>query len=548
MDRRELLADARRWLAAEPDDDLRDELSAVIASAESGDDSGLLDRFSGTLSFGTAGLRAAVGAGPMRMNRLVVRQAAAGLVDHLLHSVPRAAERGIIIGYDARRKSDLFALDTARVAAARGMRALLLPRPLPTPVLAWNITEVGAAAGVMVTASHNPPADNGYKVYLGTGAQIVPPHDALIARAIAAVDACDVPLSAADDVLIEVLGDDVVNDYLAFVPTVRLRTDVSRVKVAYTAMHGVGGDTAVKAFAASGLPAPAVVVEQQQPDGSFPSVSFPNPEEKGAMDMVVAVARSVGADVALANDPDADRLGVAIPTDVGPAGSGSASWRLLRGDEIGWLLADHILRNTSGGDRLVVTTLVSSSLLSKMAVAHGVTCVETFTGFKWIGETALRHPDKRLVFGYEQALGYLVAGAPLDKDGISAAVLMAELVAELKAQNTTVEQRLQQIALQYGHHVTAEVSVRMAPDDGQAAVARLRAEPPRSVGGLPVVGVTDYPEAGLLRLWLVSEGGDGVRIQIRPSGTEPKVKVYGEAVGRSADELNGILAAAAELL
>ena len=548
MDRRDVLADARRWRDAEPDDDLRDELSAVIAAAESGDESDLLDRFSGTLSFGTAGLRAAVGAGPMRMNRLVVRQAAAGLVDYLLRSVPRAAERGIIIGYDARRKSDLFARDTARVAAARGMRALVLPRPLPTPVLAWNITEVGAAAGVMVTASHNPPADNGYKVYLGTGAQIVPPHDALIAGAIAAVDACNVPLAAEDNELIEVLGDDVVNNYLSFVPTVRLRPDVSRVKVAYTAMHGVGGDTAVRAFAASGLAAPIVVAEQHEPDGSFPTVSFPNPEEKGAMDMVVAVATMSGADLAVANDPDADRLGVAIPTDVDPAGSGQASWRLLRGDEIGWLLADHILRNTSGDDRLVVTTLVSSSLLSKMAAAHGVTCIETFTGFKWIGETALRHPDKRLVFGYEQALGYLVAGSPLDKDGISAAVLMSELVAFLKTQNTSVEQRLQQIALEYGHHVTAELSVRMAPADGQAAVARLRAEPPESVAGLPVVAVYEYPEAGLLRLWLLSEGGDGVRVQIRPSGTEPKVKVYGEAVGRSVDELNEILAAAATLL
>ena len=528
---------AQRWLDAEPDEDVRDELRSLI----DGDPDELATRFTGGLTFGTAGLRAAVGAGPLRMNRLVVRQAAAGLVDHLLRTVPDAAERGLIIGYDARHKSDDFAMDTARVAVARGMRAMLLPRPLPTPVLAWNITMVGAAAGVMVTASHNPPADNGYKVYLGSGAQIVPPHDDLIAAAIAAVDPCSVPLSDPDHPRIAVLDESVVDRYVDFTSSVRLRPGVSAVRVAYTALHGVGGDTVLRAFAAAGLPEPIVVAEQQRPDGSFPTVAFPNPEEPGAMDRVLSLAGSVDADVAIANDPDADRLGVAVPTPDG-------DWRRLTGDEIGWLLADHILRHSVGDDRMVVTTLVSSSLLSKMAETHGVSCVETFTGFKWIADAALRHPDRRLVFGYEQALGYLVASTPLDKDGITAAVMMAELVADLKSAGSDPTRRLDEIAEAHGRHVTSETSVGRPPAAGRAAVAALRDSPPTSIGGLPVVAVVDYPEAGLLRLWLLEEGGRGVRIQVRPSGTEPKVKIYGEAVERGADELARLVSEVATLI
>ena len=507
---------ALRWLAAEPDADMREELQALL----DGPAQELADRFTGRLQFGTAGLRAAVGAGPQRMNRLVVRQAAAGLVDHLLATVPDAARRGVVIGYDARRKSDSFALDTARVCAARGVRAMLFPHVVPTPVLAWNITEVGAAAGVMVTASHNPPADNGYKVYLGEGAQIVPPADTDISAAIDRVDPCEVPLAPDDDPLIERLGRDRIDAYLAFVPTVRLCPQVPGVGVAYTAMHGVGGSTLLEAFHAAGLPAPAVVPEQQEPDGRFPTVSFPNPEEPGAMDLLMARAAAAGAAVAIANDPDADRLGVAIPQ---PGGG----WRRLGGDEIGWLLADHVLRHTAGADRLVVTTLVSSSLLGRMAEAHGVTCLETFTGFKWIGHTVLANPGKRFVFGYEQALGYLVCGQPLDKDGITAAVMMAEVAAVAAAEGLTVQDRLDRIVAQHGRHVMAEQSLRMPPAEGSAAVAALRAAPPSEVGGRAVTSVEWFPEAGLLRLQL----GDAVRLQVRPSGTEPKVKLYAEGIG-----------------
>ena len=454
------------------------------------------------------------------------------MVDYLLDQVPGAADLGVIIGYDARRKSDVFAMDTARVCAAKGVRAMIFPHVVPTPVLAWNITEVGAAAGVMVTASHNPPADNGYKVYLGTGAQIVPPADVDISACIDLVDPCVVELAPADHPLITVLGQDELEAYLAAVPRVRLCPQVISVPVAYTAMHGVGGATLLAAFERADLRAPAVVAQQQEPDGSFPTVSFPNPEEPGALDLLMAHAADVGALVALANDPDADRLGAAIPTRDG-------GWRRLGGDELGWLLADHILRHTSGDDRLVVTTLVSSSLLGRMAAAHGVTCLETFTGFKWIGHTVLQHPDKHFVFGYEQALGYLVCGQPLDKDGITAAVLMAEVAAVAAEEGLTLQDRLDQIIATYGRHVMAEKSLRMAPVDGAAAVARMRAQPPTAVGGRAVTGTQWFDEAGLLRLQL----GESVRLQVRPSGTEPKVKLYGEGIGEDPAPLLDQLAA-----
>jgi phosphomannomutase len=533
----ELLTTARAWLAAEPDADIRDELGAVIIAAERGDGADLVERFGGRLQFGTAGLRAAVAAGPMRMNRLVVRQAAAGLGQWLLEreadgSIPDAATRGVVIAHDARRKSDLFADDTARVLAAMGVRAMLHPGVQPTPVLAWSITGLRAAAGVVVTASHNPPADNGYKVYLDTGSQIVSPTDTEISECIAGFDPLTVDLAAADDPLIDRLDETWVDRYVAFTPSVRLRPDVPGVPVAYTAMHGVGGAVLLRAFEAAGFDAPFVVAEQQEPDGTFPTVSFPNPEEPGAMDLLLETARSVGAHVALANDPDADRLGAAIPQADG-------SWRRLSGDEIGWLFADHILANTSGDDRLVVTTLVSSSLLARMAEAAGVHSEETFTGFKWIGKIATDRPDLRLVLGYEQALGYLVAQRPLDKDGITAAVLMAEIAAVAAADGVTLQDRLDAIAARFGRYVTAELSVKMPPADGAAWVAAIEANPPTEVGGRSVTSVTTYPEAGLVRLML----DGGVRLQIRPSGTEPKVKLYAESVDLDRSTLDHLLSA-----
>jgi phosphomannomutase len=530
-----LIATAKAWLAAEPDDDIRVELAALTAAAERGDGDELAARFDGRLQFGTAGLRAAVAAGSMRMNRLVVRQAAAGLGRWLLDAeasgdIADAAKRGVVIAHDARRKSDAFADDTARVLAAMGIRSMLHPGVQPTPVLAWSITGMHAAAGVVVTASHNPPADNGYKVYLDTGSQIVSPIDTDIADRIARFDPLAVPLAPADDPLIERLDDSWADRYVEFVPSVRLRPDVPGVSVAYTAMHGVGGATVLRAFEAAGLPAPYVVAAQQEPDGTFPTVSFPNPEEPGAMDLLLAEAQACSAKVALANDPDADRLGVAIPQPDG-------TWRRLSGDEIGWLFADYILANTSGDDRLVVTTLVSSSLLARMAEAAGVHSEETFTGFKWIGKIATERPDQRLMLGYEQALGYLVAPRPLDKDGITAAVLMAEIAAVAESEGQTLQDRLDSIADRFGRYVTAELSVKMPPAEGAAWVASIEADPPSDVGARRVESVQTYPEANLVRLML--EGG--VRLQIRPSGTEPKVKLYGEAVDLPREELADLL-------
>ena len=535
----DLLATARRWLDAEPDEDIRAELATLIASAEAGADTELAARFDGSLQFGTAGLRAAVAAGPMRMNRLVVRQAAAGLGRWLLDKqaageLPHAAERGVVIARDARRKSDVFADDTARVLAAMGIRAMIHPAVQPTPVLAWSITGLDAAAGVVVTASHNPPADNGYKVYLETGSQIVSPVDAEIAECIAQFDPLAVELASADDPRLVHLDFTWVDAYVDSVPAVRLRPDVTGVPVAYTAMHGVGGAMIERAFAAAGLPAPHVVAAQHEPDSSFPTVSFPNPEEPGAMDLLLELAQDSGAVVALANDPDADRLGVAIPQPDG-------SWRRLSGDEIGWLFADYILDNTSGDDRLVVTTLVSSSLLGQMAKAAGVHSEETFTGFKWIGKLATERPDQRLVLGYEQALGYLVAARPLDKDGITAAVLMAEMAAAAVADGVTLQGRLNDIAARFGQYVTAEQSLRIPPSVGAEWVAQITADPPSELGGRAVTEVTAYPEANLVRLML----SGGVRLQVRPSGTEPKVKLYGEAVNESPEVLKILLAALA---
>jgi phosphomannomutase len=475
------------------------------------------------------------------MNRLVVRQAAGGLGQWLLDSevagsIEDAASRGVVIAYDARRKSDLFALDTARVLAAMGIRSMLHPGVTPTPVLAWSITGLNAAAGVVVTASHNPPADNGYKVFLAAGSQIVSPIDSEISERIEVVDPLDVAIAGEDDPLIGRLDLSWQEAYVADVPNVRLRPDVAGVPVAYTALHGVGAETIEMAFVAAGFDKPIPVVEQHQPDGTFPTVSFPNPEEPGAMDLLLDVASSSGAAIALANDPDADRLGVAIPQPDG-------SWRRLSGDEIGWLFADHILSNTAGDDRLVVTTLVSSSLLGRMAEAHGVHAEETFTGFKWIGKIAEEraHVGQRFVFGYEQALGYLVAPRPLDKDGISAAVLMAEIAACAEADGVTMQDRLDDIAARFGRYVTAELSVRIPPSVGAEWVAAIEADPPSEVGGVAVAEVSSYPEANLVRL--VLDGG--IRLQVRPSGTEPKVKLYGEAVDVAPATLDALLAALA---
>ncbi len=510
----ELERRARDWAALDPDPETRAELERLL---EDGDDGELADRFDGTLEFGTAGLRGALGAGPNRMNRVVVLRAAAGLASYVVDKRSTTPSDGdsVVIGYDARHNSEVFARDTAEVMTGAGLRAFVLPRPLPTPVLAYAIRDLGCAAGVMVTASHNPPQDNGYKVYLGDGSQIVPPADEEIAARIAAVGPVDaIPRGDGG----EVLGDELLDRYLD--DAVALAGGGPRdLRIVYTPLHGVGGVPVLAALERAGFAAPHVVAEQAEPDPAFPTVAFPNPEEPGAMDLAMALAEEVDADLVVANDPDADRCAVAVP---GPHG-----WSMLRGDEVGALLADHLLRLRREG--VYATSIVSSSLLGKMAEAERQLYAETLTGFKWIG----RVPG--LAFGYEEALGYCVDPAHVkDKDGISALLLVCDIAARAKDAGHTLGDRLDDLARRYGLHATDQLSVRM---DDLAAIStvvdRLREQPPASLGGLAVEQVDDLaagsphvPPTEGLRFRLA----DHARVVVRPSGTEPKLKCYLEVV------------------
>jgi phosphomannomutase len=519
-----LLDRARAWLDDDPDPDTRTALDRLLDAAGSGDEGAALelnDAFDGRLEFGTAGLRGALGPGPNRMNRAVVTRAAAGLAAYV--NAQSGTGRTVVIGYDARHKSDAFARDTAEVMEGAGIHAFVLPRPLPTPVLAYAIRHLGCAAGVMVTASHNPPQDNGYKVYLGDGTQIVPPADAEISAAIDAVGAVrDVPRGDGW----ETLGDHVLAAYLADVASLVDAGSPRDVRIAYTPMHGVGGDVVLEALRLAGFPAPRVVSAQFAPDPEFPTVSFPNPEEPGAMDLALEEGIDADADVVIANDPDADRCAVAVPTrDRGAAGG--PAYRMLRGDEVGWLLGWWL--HERGAHGVYANSIVSSSLLSTMAASYGLPHEETLTGFKWIG----RIPG--LAFGYEEALGYCVdAERVADKDGVSAALRVVEMVASLRAAGRTVHDVLDDLAVAHGLHATDQLSVRV--DDLSIigdAMARLRAQPPTEVGGLAVesfedleAGAGGLPPTDGVRLRLA----EGTRVVVRPSGTEPKLKCYLEVV------------------
>jgi phosphomannomutase len=536
----ELIARAVVWRDDDPDTTTRAELEDVVAAARGGELDALADladRFAGTLEFGTAGLRGRIGAGPNRMNRAVVIRAAAGLVAYL-QAQGRAPR--VVIGYDARHRSAAFARDTAAVVVAAGGEALLLPRPLPTPVLAYAIRHLGADAGVMVTASHNPPQDNGYKVYLGDGSQIVPPADAEIAAEIAKVVAvADVP--RADDGW-QVLDEDVLDAYLDAAARV-VSDDAPRdLDVVHTPLHGVGRDVLVAALQRAGFAAPFVVPSQGDPDPDFPTVAFPNPEEPGAIDAALDAARERGADIVLANDPDADRCAVAVPD---PAAAGG--WRMLRGDEVGVLLGAFLIERGVPDDAVMACSIVSSRQLAAVCAAHGVEHRETLTGFKWIS----RVPGLR--YGYEEALGYCVdPGAVRDKDGVSAALLMAELAARLKAEGRTLLDRLDDIARETGVYATDQHSVRVADLSLISdAMARLRAEPPTELGGSAVeraddlsAGSDDLPPTDGLRYYLA----DGSRVVVRPSGTEPKLKAYLEVAEPVADDVATARATAHERL
>ena len=520
-----LRAQAESWLADDPDPAARAELTALLAGlpASAGE---LADRFAGPLTFGTAGLRGRLRAGPNGMNLAVVSRAAAGLVHWL---AAQGAPGPLVIGYDARHGSREFAERTARIATGAGREALLLPRPLPTPVLAWAVRSLDAVAGVMVTASHNPPQDNGYKVYLGAtlggtvgaGAQIVPPADAEIEAAIRAVRAvAEVPLGEPGTVL----DDKITSSYLDAAVAV-LGAGPRELRIAYTPLHGVGGAVAAEAFVRAGFGPPAVVAEQAEPDPEFPTVRFPNPEEPGAMDLLLALATTTGADLAIANDPDADRCAVALP---GTAGG----WQPLTGDQLGILLADHLIRRGTPGR--YATTIVSSTMLQALCAARGVPYGETLTGFKWIVRAA-----EDLAFGYEEALGYCVAPTLVrDKDGITAALLVAELAAGLKATGRTLADRLDELSAEFGVHRTDQLSVRV---DDLAEITRtmaeVRARPPATLLGVALDEIEDrLPDADVLTFRTGS-----ARVVIRPSGTEPKLKAYLEVVVPVAD---GAVAAA----
>ena len=524
------MAGPQEGLADDPDADTRAELRRLMEAAAAGDDAAraeIDDAFRGPLAFGTAGLRGRMGPGPHRMNRVTVARAAAGIAAYLLsrHEHPAA-----VIGFDARHNSARFAQDCAEILSGAGVRALVLPRPLPTPVLAYAVRALGAEAGLMVTASHNPAADNGLKVYLEDGRQIVPPADAEIAVLIDAVGPV-AALPRSDDHI--TLGDDIVQDYIAQAALVPQRDTPRDVVSLHTAMHGVGSTVLQEAAVRAGFPAPFTVMAQRDPDPDFPTVAFPNPEEPGALDLAIAEGMRINVDVIIATDPDADRCALVVGVPHGRAAHADTrtpgAWVSLSGDEVGWLLGWWLLRR-GGFTGSMAASLVSSTMLQRIAEDAGIPYATTLTGFKWIS----RVPD--LGYGYEEALGYCVDPRHVaDKDGITAALLALELVAALNAEGRTVFDVLDELALRHGVHATRQVSLRMpTPALIAAAVEGLRADPPRDLGGVPVEAIVDLADGAdglpptegiLLRL-------PGARVIVRPSGTEPKVKCYLEVVRR----------------
>lgn len=533
---------AELWLAEDPDPQTASELRALIERFDRGDHAAtreLHEAFHGRLEFGTAGLRGLLGPGPQRMNRVLVRQVTAGLATYLLAHV-RDVSRGVVIGYDGRHNSRVFAEDTARVLAGAGIVALLAHRAWPTPTTAWAVIERGAIAGVMITASHNPAAYNGYKVYWSNGAQIIPPHDTGIAAAIDRVAATQRSDQLAMPSLDDARGDKLIIDldealhdrYVAAVVGLRAQPalDGKNLVIAYTPLHGVGAASVELAMQRAGFPGVQTEASQRDPHADFPTVAFPNPEEAGAMDAVLALATRIGADLVLANDPDADRLCVAVP-DAG-------SYRLLTGDQVGFLLADYLLDVSPKDRRMVATTIVSSQLLSYLAQAAGADYRETLTGFKWIGNAAMKYEREtggRFVMGYEEALGYSVGPLVRDKDGVSACVLFAELVAWNRSRGRSVLQHLDDIYRRVGLFVTEQVSITKPGSEGlaeiRAAMARFRSAPPTDIAGHRVDAVIDLlrGEDGLPAAdVLVFKLAGGRRIIMRPSGTEPKLKSYYE--------------------
>lgn len=530
----ELFTIAQNWLEQDPDAETRAELEQLISGAKSGDEKAkaeLASRFDGRLQFGTAGLRGRLQAGSMGMNRVLVAQAAAGLAEYLKDY---DKEPSIVIGYDGRKNSDVFAKDTAEIMAAAGVKAYLLPRKLPTPVLAYAIKYFDTTAGVMVTASHNPPEDNGYKVYLGKangGGQIVSPADQDIAKLIDKVAAGSIKdLPRSNDYT--VLCDKVVDAYIEKTASIAKepKTDINYV---YTAMHGVGYEVLSKTLAKAGLPQPFIVADQVWPDGTFPTVNFPNPEEKGALDLAIEVAKARNAEFIIANDPDADRLAVALPDVQG-------NWKALHGNVVGCFLGWYLAKQyqAQGKKGILACSLVSSPALAEIAKKYGFQSEETLTGFKYIGKV------DGLLFGFEEALGYLVDPDKVrDKDGISAAIMFLDLVCNLKKQGKTLADYADEFTKEFGSYVSGQISIRV--DDlseiGKLMTA-LRTNPPSEIGDFKVAQFLDHTKTDRQSDILVFVLENGSRLIARPSGTEPKIKFYLDAKGKDPKDADQVLA------
>ncbi|CAH6923894.1 Phosphoglucomutase [Vibrio chagasii] len=535
------MQNAMNWLARDPDPRTREELQHLI---DEGMHDELKDRFTQRLEFGTAGLRGKVGCGPNRMNRLVIQETATGLGHYLIEHVANATMRGVVVGYDGRLDSKQFAIDTASVLTALGIKVYLTSNVAATPIVAFGIEHFNAAAAVVVTASHNPPEYNGFKVYWENGAQIIPPHDAGIAAEIDSAATKPIPLMSLSDAETQGklvwLTEGYYQTYRAAInksPFVKNDIESANTTIAYTAMHGVGAQMAEDLLHDSGFHKVFSVAEQREPDGHFPTVNFPNPEEKGAMDLVVNLAKSVDADIACANDPDADRFAVAVRTDEG-------SYKMLTGDQVGVLFAHYLLSKPHTKNQLVGNSIVSSTLLEKVANSHGATYFQTLTGFKWLANIGMQLEDEQneFLFAYEEALGYTIGTQVRDKDGLSAIVVFAQLVEELKSQGRTVWDLLAQISFEHGVHTNAQRSIALDPDSPSIG-SKLRAAQPKTINGIAISVIEDLHSS----LRFITGGAteainlpasdvliyhleDGSRIIVRPSGTEPKVKVYYETV------------------
>ena len=525
-----LRAEVEKWITEDPDPVTRKELQKLL---DTSDEATLRSCFSGFLEFGTAGLRGPLGPGPSRMNRAVVTKTAAGIATYM----KRHGLNSVVIGRDARYGSEDFTRDTAEIMMGAGFTTYVLPRPLPTPVLAYAVRHLRCDVGIMVTASHNPPQDNGYKVYLGgtvngvayNGSQIISPTDAEISRDISEVPPLPTLTRAAGW---NVLDESSVDSYVT--ATSRLATKPGSLKVVYSAMHGVGTETLRKVFIAAGFPEPILVAEQAEPNPDFPTVAFPNPEEPGAINLSLKKAADVSADLVIANDPDADRCAAAIAEKNG-------QWRMLRGDEVGALLGEYMARRAPDKSAIMANSIVSSSILSKIARHHGLRFTETLTGFKWLAKIP------NLWFGYEEALGYAVDSQSVnDKDGISAALALVQLATDLHRENKTLADLLEEIWQRHGYHGTKQISVRttsVAQID--SILARFRNAIPKSIGRFSVSQFDDLekPSDGLpptngVRIYL----GDNIRVIVRPSGTEPKIKCYIEVVSKSREESELVIA------